>query len=85
MGDYVDIRAIELGKYIVNNKATVRAAAKEFGISKSTVHADVTTRLRRLNPQLFAGVRKVLDINKEQRHIRGGIATREKYREYSLK
>ena len=56
MGDYVDIRAIELGKYIVNNKATVRAAAKEFGISKSTFHADVTTMLRRLNPQLFACV-----------------------------
>ncbi|HZK20679.1 MAG TPA: sporulation transcriptional regulator SpoIIID [Oscillospiraceae bacterium] len=85
MGDYVDIRAIELGKYIVNNKATVRATAKEFGISKSTVHSDVTTRLRRLNPQLFSQVRKVLDMNKEERHIRGGIATREKYRGYSLK
>lgn len=85
MRDYVDIRAIELGKYIVNNKTTVRAAAKEFGISKSTVHADVTARLRRLNPQLFTQVREVLDINKEERHIRGGIATREKYREFSLK
>lgn len=85
MRDYVDIRAIELGKYIVNNKATVRAAAKEFGVSKSTVHSDVTTRLKRLNPQLFLQVREILDINKEERHIRGGIATREKYREYSLK
>ncbi len=85
MRDYVDIRAIELGKYIVNNNATVRAAAKEFGISKSTVHADVTSRLRRINPQLCLQVRRVLDINKEERHIRGGIATREKYKEYSLK
>ncbi len=85
MKDYVDVRAVELGKYIVSHKATVRNAAKEFGISKSTVHADVTVRLKRLNPQLFCEVREILNVNKEERHIRGGIATREKYREYSLR
>ena len=81
--DY-DIRAVELGNFIVENKATVRSAAKKFGISKSTVHTDITVRLRRINPTLFADVRKVLDINKEERHIRGGIATREKYRKEAI-
>lgn len=81
--DY-DIRAVELGNYIVENKATVRAAAKKFGVSKSTVHTDITIRLRRINPALFGEVRKVLDTNKEERHIRGGIATREKYRKEAI-
>lgn len=81
--DY-DIRAVELGRFIVENKATVRSAAKKFGISKSTVHTDITVRLRRINPTLFADVRKVLDVNKEERHIRGGIATREKYRKEAI-
>jgi len=76
----VEERAVELAEYIVENKATVRAAAKEFGISKSTVHMDVARRLRRLNPQLYTEVREVLEVNKAQRHIRGGLATREKYR-----
>jgi putative DeoR family transcriptional regulator (stage III sporulation protein D) len=76
--DY-DIRAVELGNFIVENKSTVRATAKKFGISKSTVHTDITVRLKRINPALFSEVRKVLDLNKEERHIRGGIATREKY------
>ncbi|MDR2647628.1 MAG: sporulation transcriptional regulator SpoIIID [Oscillospiraceae bacterium] len=75
----VEERAVELGAYIVENQATVRAAAKRFNISKSTVHMDVSSRLARLNPQLYTQVRKVLDINKSQRHIRGGLATREKY------
>ena len=79
MKDTVEERAVELGAYIVENSATVRAAAKQFGVSKSTVHTDVSKRLERVNPQLFSEVRKVLDINKAQRHIRGGIATREKY------
>ena len=61
-------------------KGIVRAAAKEFGISKSTVHMDVSERLRRVNPQLYQEVREVLDVNKAQRHIRGGIATQKKYR-----
>ena len=76
--DY-DNRAIELGRYIVENNATVRTAAKKFGISKSTVHTDVTVRLCKVDPDLYYMVRRVLDINKEERHIRGGIATREKY------
>lgn len=72
-------RAVLLGEYIIENGATVRAAAKKFHISKSTVHKDVSERLRNLNPQLYGQVRVVLNINKAQRHIRGGIATREKY------
>lgn len=69
-----------LGEYIVNNNATVRAAAKEFGVSKSTVHTDVSERLKKINPSLYKQVRKVLDLNKAERHFRGGIATREKYK-----
>lgn len=76
----VEERAVELAEYIVENKTTVRAAAKQFGVSKSTVHMDVTRRLRSLNPQLYSEVREILDINKAQRHIRGGLATREKYK-----
>ncbi len=77
--DFED-RAVQLGRYIAESKSTVRGAAKKFGVSKSTVHSDVTIRLRKIDPSLFSEVRKVLDINKEERHIRGGIATREKYR-----
>lgn len=76
----VDERAVILGEYILEHKATVRAAAKKFHISKSTVHKDVSDRLQSVNPQLYGEVRRVLDINKAERHIRGGIATREKYR-----
>jgi putative DeoR family transcriptional regulator (stage III sporulation protein D) len=76
----VEERAVELGAYIVENQTTVRDAAKKFGVSKSTVHTDVSQRLRKLNPVLYHEVRNVLDVNKAQRHIRGGIATREKYR-----
>ena len=75
----VEERAVELAEYIVENKATVRAAAKCFGVSKSTVHMDVAKRLCKLNPQLYAQVREVLEVNKAQRHIRGGLATKEKY------
>ena len=75
----VEERAIELGEYILENKTTVRAAAKKFHISKSTVHKDVSDRLQNVNPQLYSEVRRILDINKAQRHIRGGIATRQKY------
>lgn len=71
---------MELGEYIVEHNATVRAAAGQFHISKSTVHKDVSDRLKKVNPQLYGQVRKVLDVNKAQRHIRGGVATREKYR-----
>ena len=72
-------RAVELGQYIVENGATVRAAAAKFGISKSTVHKDVSERLRKLNPPLAAAVALVLEKNKAERHIRGGLATRRKY------
>ncbi|MFT9055720.1 MAG: sporulation transcriptional regulator SpoIIID, partial [Ethanoligenens sp.] len=66
--------------YIIAHQSTVRGAAKEFGISKSTVHKDVSERLKKLNPQLYIEVKHVLEVNKAQRHIRGGMATRRKYR-----
>ncbi len=80
MKNPVEERAVELGVYIVENRSTVRATAKQFGISKSTVHMDVANRLKELNPQLYHMVREVLELNKAQRHIRGGIATKEKYK-----
>ena len=80
MKDYIEERTIELANYIIENKATVRAAAKQFSISKSTVHKDLTERLPRLNPALYRQVRRLLDLNKAERHIRGGMATREKYK-----
>ena len=79
MRDYIEQRAIEIGNYIVEEGTTVRQAAKKFGISKSTVHKDVTDRLIEINPSLAQEARKVLDVNKSERHIRGGLATREKY------
>lgn len=79
MKDLVEERASMLGEYIVENEATVRAAAKVFGISKSTVHMDVAQRLKKVDPTLYGQVRKVLEVNKAQRHIRGGLATKEKY------
>ncbi len=81
--DYEE-RAVQLGRYIADSKSTVRATARKFGVSKSTVHTDITVRLRRIDPALFGEVRKVLDVNKEERHIRGGIATREKYKKEAL-
>ena len=80
MKGIVEERAVELGEYIIAHKSTVRGAAKEFGISKSTVHKDVSERLKKLNPQLHIEVKHVLEVNKAQRHIRGGLATRRKYR-----
>lgn len=73
-------RAERLALYIIENRATVRAAAKKFGISKSTVHKDISERLPRFNRNLYLQAKEVLDLNKAQRHIRGGIATRKKYR-----
>ena len=72
-------RAVVLGKFITETGATVRLAAKVYGISKSTVHKDVTVRLKQEDTALYEAVRSVLDKNKEERHIRGGIATKEKY------
>ena len=69
-----------LGEYIIESKATVRKAAKKFGVSKSTVHKDVSERLKYIDPKLYKEVKTVLEINKAQRHIRGGIATRNKYK-----
>ena len=77
--DYIEERAIGIANYIIDHNATVRQTAKAFGISKSTVHKDVTERLVQVNPSLAKQARKVLDINKSERHIRGGLATREKY------
>jgi len=76
----IEERVCDLAVYIIENKATVRAAAGQFGISKSTVHKDITERLSKLNPALYKQVRKLLDINKAERHIRGGLATRRKYK-----
>ena len=72
-------RAVILGEYIRDTGSTVRATAKRFGLSKSTVHKDVTDRLLQVNPELANEARKVLDVNKSERHIRGGLATKEKY------
>lgn len=79
MKDYIEERAVEVANYIIENNATVRQAAKKFGISKSTVHKDCTDRLSQINPALAKEVRNVLEINKQERHIRGGLATKEKY------
>ena len=85
MKEYIEERAVAIANYIIDHNATVRQTAKKFGISKSTVHKDVTDRLEHINPTLAAQarivleVREVLDVNKAQRHIRGGLATREKY------
>lgn len=79
MKGFVDQRAIKLAEYIIENKSTVREAAKNFGISKSTVHIDVSQRLKKINPSLYIEARKILDINKAERHIRGGMATKQKF------
>lgn len=79
MKDYIEERAVEIANYIILEKATVRQTAKKFGVSKSTVHKDVTDRLLQVNPELANEARKVLDVNKSERHIRGGLATKEKY------
>lgn len=73
-------RAQELALYIIENKSTVRAAAQKFGISKSTVHKDLSERLPAINRNLYQQVKKILNENKAERHIRGGIATRKKYK-----
>ena len=79
MRDYIEERAVEVANYIIENNATVRMAAKRFGISKSTVHKDCTERLLQINPALAKEVRGILEVNKQERHIRGGLATKEKY------
>lgn len=80
MQEYIRRRVLKVTDYILESSATVRRAAKVFGVSKSTIHKDVTERLLRINPKLALEVRKVLERNKAERHIRGGEATRRKYR-----
>lgn len=80
MADTIEERACELAVYIIENGATVRSAASHFGISKSTVHKDIQFRLPKCNRGLYLQVRQVLELNKRERHIRGGLATRNKYK-----
>ena len=80
MRNNIEERVCDLAVYLLEHKATVRAAAAVFGVSKSTVHKDLTERLPRLRPELYREVRRLLDRNKAERHIRGGLATRRKYR-----
>lgn len=84
MKEYIEERAVEIANYIIEEKVTVRQAARKFGVSKSTVHKDCADRLAKINPALAKEVRKVLDINKAERHIRGGMATKEKYLQQHL-
>ena len=77
--DYIEQRAVEVGEYITQSGATVRETAKKFGISKSTVHKDIADRLLKIDPVLAKSARAVLEQNKAERHIRGGMATRRKY------
>ena len=79
MRRYIEERAIDIAEYIIENNATVRQAAKKFGVSKSTVHKDVTERLEEIDSKLARKARKILDVNKSERHIRGGLATKKKY------
>lgn len=80
MPERIEKRACDLAVYLIETGATVRAAAQHFGISKSTVHKDLSTRLPEINKNLYQQVRQVLDLNKQERHIRGGLATRRKYK-----
>lgn len=79
MKDYISERVVAVGKYIIDSGETIRNTAKHFHVSKSTIHKDVTKILPKVNPELAKEVRKVLEINYKQKHIRGGMATRKKY------
>lgn len=85
MKDYIEERVLELANYIIETNSTVRAAASKFRVSKSTVHKDVTERLLEINPALAWEVKEVLENNKAERHLRGGMATKEKYKHLSEK
>ncbi len=84
-GVSIEERAVALAQYIIDSKDTVRGAAKKFGISKSTVHKDVSERLKTVKPSLYKEVKVILDINKQERHIRGGEATKRKYEMAAMK
>ncbi len=77
--NHIEERAVAVANFIVSSNSTVRETARRFGISKSTVHKDITDRVEKIDPELARSVRKVLEVNKAERHIRGGLATREKY------
>lgn len=79
MKNNLESRVIKLAEYMISKKATVRSTAKFFGVSKSTVHKDMSERLQKINSSLYTEVKKILEINKAQRHIRGGFATKNKY------
>lgn len=80
MKDYIEERVLEVANYIINSKATIRKTAKVFGVSKSTIHKDMTERLPKINPQVADEAKNILDVNKAERHIRGGKATKMKYK-----
>lgn len=80
MKDYIEERVLEVAKYIIDSKATIRRTAKMFGVSKSTVHKDITERLPKINPLIAKEAKEILDLNKAERHIRGGRATKMKYK-----
>jgi putative DeoR family transcriptional regulator, stage III sporulation protein D len=80
--DYIEERVLEVAKYIIESKATIRKTAKVFGVSKSTIHKDMTERLPKINPQIAMEAKTVLDLNKAERHIRGGRATKMKYKTF---
>lgn len=80
MKDYIEERVLEVAKYIIDSKATIRKTAKLFGVSKSTVHKDITERLPKINPVVAKEAREILELNKAERHIRGGRATKMKYK-----
>ncbi|MBU3188995.1 MULTISPECIES: sporulation transcriptional regulator SpoIIID [Clostridium] len=80
MKDYIEDRVLEVAKYIIESKATIRRTAKVFGVSKSTIHKDMTERLPTINPQIANQAKTILDLNKSERHIRGGRATQLKYK-----
>lgn len=80
MKDYIEERVLEVAKYIINSKATIRKTAKVFGVSKSTIHKDMTERLPKINPMIAEKTHTILELNKAERHIRGGKATKMKYK-----
>ncbi|SHH81546.1 putative DeoR family transcriptional regulator, stage III sporulation protein D [Clostridium collagenovorans DSM 3089] len=80
MKDYIEERVLEVAKYIIESKSTIRKTAKVFGVSKSTIHKDMTERLPKINQEIAEQAKNILDINKSERHIRGGKATKLKYK-----
>ncbi|HAZ37680.1 MAG TPA: sporulation transcriptional regulator SpoIIID [Clostridiaceae bacterium] len=84
MKDYIEERVLEAAKYIIDYRATIRKTARVFGVSKSTIHKDITERLPKINPQVAKEAKQVLDVNKAERHIRGGKATKMKYKSMNV-